>query len=117
MQSDITTFIKGFSEWSLRIMKCDVSVMNRDWAALYQSVIYGLCSVTSECVFMGCAVLHRSVIYGLCSVTSECYLWTVQSYIRVLIIACAGLHQSVMYGLCSVTSECYLWTVQLTSES
>jgi len=66
---------------------------------------------------MDCAVLHQGVIYGLCSVTSECYLWTVQCYIGVLIMDCAVLHRSVIYGLAvlnrsvnyglySVKSEC-----------
>ena len=64
------------------------------------------CAAYIRELIMDCAGLHQSVMYGLCSVTSECYLWTVQRYIRELIMDCAGLHQSVIYRLCSVTSQC-----------
>ena len=47
-ESDITIFIKSFSDWSLGILKCDVGVMNMDCAVLHQIINYGLCSVISD---------------------------------------------------------------------
>ena len=49
VKSDNTIFIKGFPECSLRILKCNIRVMNRYCAVLLKSVNHGLCSVTSEC--------------------------------------------------------------------
>lgn len=48
VENDIIIYVKSFTDWSLRILKCDIGVMNMDCAVLHQTINYGLCSVKPD---------------------------------------------------------------------